>query len=177
MTRLVTAIFGHVHPKRFWSAFNFWESVSTCKNQFIPSAHSSDSQFQNSAIRQATFIFEHAHPKNLNQLLSCVDFYQLAKIQLILSVHSWDSVNFRVPRPDWSHPFLTMPNKKCSINFSFLWIFCKKWGCFINLSWRNSWLRNYAIWLGDSILAHISGTFFLNMGFSEEHSKQYKFSL
>ena len=36
-----------------------------------------------------------------------------AKIQLILSfAHSGDKVTFRVQRPDWPHPFLTIPNQK-----------------------------------------------------------------
>ena len=45
------------------------------------------------------------------------------------SVNSWDTVNLRVQRPD-----------------------------LLNLLWRNSSFRNYAIWLAESILAYISGT-------------------
>ena len=60
------------------------------------------------------------------------------------SVNSWDTVNLRVQRPD-----------------------------LLNLLWRNSSFRNYAIWLAESILAYISGTrFFPNIGFVQEHSKQ-----
>ena len=59
------------------------------------------------------------------------------------SVHSWDTVNLRVQRPD-----------------------------LLNLLWRNTSFRNYAIWLAESILAYISGTrFFPNIGFVQEHSK------
>ena len=47
------------------------------------------------------------------------------------SVNSWDTVNLRVHRPDLH-----------------------------NLLWRNSSLRNYAIWLAESILAYISRTRF-----------------
>ena len=47
------------------------------------------------------------------------------------SVNSWDTVNLRVQRPD-----------------------------LLNLLWRNSSFRNYAIWLAESILAYISGTRF-----------------
>ena len=34
-----------------------------------------------------------------------------------------------------------------------MWIvsICKKWGCFIALFWRNSWFKNPAIWLAESI--------------------------
>ena len=37
----------------------------------------------------------------------------MQKISLYIpSVHSSDTVNFRVPRPDWPHSFLTMPHQK-----------------------------------------------------------------
>ena len=41
-----------------------------------------------------------------------MNLYQYAKNQLIPSVYSLGTVKFRVQRPDWSHPFLTLPNKK-----------------------------------------------------------------
>ena len=31
VTRLATSTFDYAHPKKFWSAFTFCESVSTCK--------------------------------------------------------------------------------------------------------------------------------------------------
>ena len=59
------------------------------------------------------------------------------------SVNSWDTVNFRVLRPDS-----------------------------LNLLWRNSSFRNFAILLAESIFANISGMrFFPNIGFVKEHSK------
>ena len=48
--------------------------------------------------------------KSLNQLLAFLNLYQKAKNQFISSVYSWETDNFRVPRPDWPHPFLTMFN-------------------------------------------------------------------
>ena len=36
----------------------------------------------------------------------------MQKKQFIPSVHSTDTVKFRVQRPDWPHPFLTMSNQK-----------------------------------------------------------------
>ena len=42
-----------------------------------------------------------------NLLLIFVSLYQRAKNQLIPSVHSSDTVNIRVQKPDWPHPFLT----------------------------------------------------------------------
>ena len=41
-TWLVTPIFDHAQPMNFWSAFNCYESASTCKNQFTPFVHFSD---------------------------------------------------------------------------------------------------------------------------------------
>ena len=88
-----------------------------------------------------------------------INLYQHAKNQSIPSVHSWETINFRVQRPDWLHPFLAMPNQK---NVDQILIFvnfvstCKKWGCFINLCWRKDWFKNPTIWMVDSILAYIS---------------------
>ena len=50
--------------------------------------------------------------KFFDQLLNFVNLYQHAKNQFISSVHSSDTVNFRVPWPDWPRPFLTMPTQK-----------------------------------------------------------------
>ena len=56
-------------------------------------------------------------------------------------------------------------------------LICKRSGYFI-LLWRYNWLKNPAVWEAESILAHVSGTIFSpNMGFMQEHSKWYKFSL
>ena len=156
---------------------------------------------------------------------------------MISSVQFWDyyTVNFRVPCPDWPHPFLNKPNQKMfdqfltimtlhqhaknqfipfahssqsnleshhmtghihfwpnqPLNFQHCFNLhkfvpaCKKsvnsWDTvnfrvqrpdLLNLLWRNSSFRNYAIWLAESILAYISGTrFFPNIGFVQEHSK------
>ena len=51
-------------------------------------------------------------PQICNHLLICANLYQPAKNLLIPPVYSWDTVNFRDHRPDWLHPFLTMPNQK-----------------------------------------------------------------
>ena len=39
-------------------------------------------------------------------------FWNCTVNQLIPSVHSSDRVNFRVQRPDWLYPFLTMPDQR-----------------------------------------------------------------
>ena len=41
-----------------------------------------------------------------------MNLFQHAKNQLIPSIHSWVTVSFRVQRPYWPHPFLTMLNQK-----------------------------------------------------------------
>ena len=46
--------------------------------------------------------------KFFDQLLIFVNLYQHAK----KTVHSSDTINFRVPSPDWSHLFLTIPFPK-----------------------------------------------------------------
>ena len=51
-------------------------------------------------------------PKIFHHLLIFVSLNQHAKNQFISSVHSSDTVSFRVHRPDWPCPFLTMPNQK-----------------------------------------------------------------
>ena len=45
--------------------------------------------------------------KVFHQILIFVITYQHAKSQFIPSVHSLDTINFRVPSPDWPNPFLT----------------------------------------------------------------------
>ena len=107
--------------------------------------------------------------------------------QFISFVHSSDRVNFRVPSHDWPHRFwLHQPlNFQRPFNLHEFVPACKKsvnsWDTvnlrvqrpdLLNLLWRNSSFRNYAIWLAESILAYISGTrFFPNIGFVQEHSK------
>ena len=137
--------------------------------------------------RLATPIFDHAHPINFCSAFNCYEHvstcqksvysicssfrqsilefhhmtghihfwpYQSLNFQCPFNLHefarackksvnSWDTVNLRVLRPD-----------------------------LLNLLWRNSSFRNYAIWLAESILAYISGTrFFPNIGFVQEHNK------
>ena len=50
--------------------------------------------------------------KSLSQLLASINLYQHGKNQFIRSVHFWDTVNFRVPSPDWPNPFWPCPTPK-----------------------------------------------------------------
>ena len=79
-----------------------------------------------------------------------------ARYPFISSIHSWDTASFKVLWPEWRHPFWLT-----------LWFCVKmpKMRLFTNLCWSYKWLKNPAIWLAESILAHISGArFFPNMG-------------
>ena len=63
-------------------------------------------------------------------------------------------------------------NFQSTFNLCELLSTCKKSGYFVELFWRYNWLKNPTIWLGENILAHISGTkIFSNLGFVQEHSK------
>ena len=113
MTRLTTLNFWPHPPKNFWSAFNFYESVSTCKKSLIPSTFSSDT------INFRVPPLDWPHPfstitilKTFKHILIYMNLHEHAKNQLIPSVYFSDAVNFRVQRPDWPHPFLTMPHQK-----------------------------------------------------------------
>ena len=119
--------------------------------------------------------------KYLDQLLTVINLHQHAKNKFIPFFHSSDSVNFRVSSHDWPHPFLTTSTPKIfnicynqlkSVNSWETVNFRVQRPDLLNLLWRNSSFRNYAIWLAESILAYISGTrFFPNIGFVQEHSK------
>ena len=65
--RLVKPIFDQAHPKKFWSALNFCDHVSTCKKicLYIPSVILQILKILDCLItRMVTPIFDHAHLKN-----------------------------------------------------------------------------------------------------------------
>ena len=113
-------ICGHIH---FWQIpiQNIFDQLlifviiyQHAKNQLISSVHSSDTVNFRDLSSLAML-----NPKF--SITFCVKLYQHAKNHLTPSVHSWDSINFRVQRPDWPHPFFTIPNQKKInlINFNF----------------------------------------------------------
>ena len=58
-------------------------------------------------------------------------------------------------------------NFRRTFNFCEFVSACKKWGCFIDLFLRNSWIKNLVIWLAENILVYISKTrFFPIIGFA-----------
>ena len=133
---------------------------------------------------------EHAHfwpgpPKNhwKNFLLSWI----WTTMQKISSFHQFIlEIQPILEWPDWPHSFLATPiiiirHRKSfwsTFNLCELVSTFKKSGYFIDLFWRYGWLKRPSSWLAENILVHISGIrIFPNMGFVQEHSKYYKFSL
>ena len=101
------------HPKNSDQILIFVNLYQHARNQFIPSAHSSDT------VNLWVLLPDWPHPfsikltrKTFNRLLICVKLCQHAKNQLIPFVHSWVTVIFSAQRPDWPHPFLTTTNPK-----------------------------------------------------------------
>ena len=71
-------------------------------------------------------IFCHTHPKIIEPTISFPEFVSACKKSFFPCVHSQDAVNFRVQRPDWPHPFLTMLKQKILDQFL----------TFVNLYWH-----------------------------------------
>ena len=120
-------------------------------------------------------------PKSLKLLSAFLNLYEHAKNQFIPSTNSWDKVNFIVLWPGWPHPPLTMTTPEF---FDQLLIYVNLCQCVKNqaisliCSGKNGWLKNPAIWLAENMSAHVSGTkIFSNIGYVQENSKYYKFSL
>ena len=91
-----------------------------CKKSIYSMLFFRYSQFYSPLNRLVRPIFDHAVP---DQLWIFVNLYQHAKNQSIPYVHSSDTVNSRVPSPDWPHPFFSMPIPKFLIILYFAWIF------------------------------------------------------
>ena len=175
MNRLATSIFEYAHLKKFWSAFNFCESVSRCKNQIIQSVYFSDT------VNYRVLPPDWPHPfltmltpKMFTHLLICAKLYQPEKNQLIPTVHSWDTLNFRVPRPDWPQPFLTMTNRK---NFYQLLIFvtlyqhAKNEAVSLIRSGKRLDLKSCNLIDWEHFSLYLRNKIFPNKGFVQEHSK------
>ena len=110
MTRLDTPILDHIHPKYFWSVFNFCEFVLTCKK----SVYSICSFFK---YRVPSPDWPHPFstmptPKIFKHLLICLNWSLICmqKNLLIPSVYSRYTVNFKLQRPDCL--LLPVPNQK-----------------------------------------------------------------
>ena len=143
---------------------NLYEHV---KNQFIPSVNSSDTV--NFTVPWPNW--PHLFLTMSTPLWFCYSLEKISYFYLFsLEISQFWSPETRLTTLSFDH---AQP-KKFPSTFDF-WEFvatCKKWGYFIDLLWRNSWFKNPAIWLAQSILGYISETrFFPNIGFVQEHSK------
>ena len=113
-----------------------------------------------------------ATPKISSQLLICINLYQHAKNQLIPSAH-WDTVNFRVQRTDWPHPFLFMPKHKISNQHLLFVNFYQhaKNEAVIDLFWKNSWCKNSNLIGWEHFGLCLWKNIFPDTEFLQEHSK------
>ena len=166
VTRLATPILDHA-----WSCINM-HKISL----YIPSVHSSNTVHFWVPWPDCSHSFlTMLSPNIFIHLLICVKLYQQAKNQLVSLALSQSLLESRY---QIGHTFFyhALPKTfQSTFNFcKFVWRWneIKKWGCFIDLLWRNAWFKNLAIWMAESILAYISGpTFFPNRRFVQEHSK------
>ena len=115
----------------------------------------------------ARLIFDYAHPKNIQSPFNLLEFqttlqkisyFHLLVLEIQSTLESWDQIGHT---HFW--PCLTQNFRSTFTFCEFVWI-CKKWGCFINLFWRNSWFGNAAIWLAETVLVYISETSFMGYG-------------
>ena len=84
----------------------------TFSMQKIISIHTLIQQILGSHELNAMPIFDHARPNRSKTTFSFLEFTPASKKSVIPSIHSQDRVNFRVLRPNWPHPFLTMSTHK-----------------------------------------------------------------
>ena len=135
--------------------------------------------------RLTTSIFDHTHPIHFWSAFNCYESawtcqksdWLILQIESILEshhmtghIHFWPHQPLNFQRPFNLHEFV--PACKKPVNS---WDTVNLWvqrPDLLNMLWRNSSFRNYAIWLAESILAYISGTrFFPNIGLVQEYSK------
>ena len=80
-------------------------------NQFNSYIHSYDRSDFRVSWTKRPHIFDQVHPKILESTVSFVDLYQPEKKSDYSIFSVFETVSFRVPWPEWSHPFLTMPTQ------------------------------------------------------------------
>ena len=137
------AIFDYSHNE---STFSFPEFLPACKKSVYLSIHLL-TQFLGPVTRLATTIFDHVYPAifliSFSFLRICINMQEISLFQMfILQIQSILEYRDQIVLTY----ILTNPNKKMS-NFNFCEFVstCEKWGCFIDLLWRNSWFNNFTI--------------------------------
>ena len=162
--------FDNTHPIIIKVTFSFHKFVSAWKKS---------AQFINSFLRYSRFLesqdpkdytFYHHDPKIIKVTFGFPEFLSTNQKPIYLF---WDTANFSDLRPEWPHPFLTIPTPIFFNQLLFsdnLYQHATKSGFFIFLFWRHSQFKNPEI--AETILAHISGTrFFPSIGLVQEYSK------
>ena len=138
------AIFQYIHPKITELTFGFPEFVPAWKKMTL--FHLFIFLF----LWLATPIFHHAKPKNFQSPFNLCETVTACK----KSVSSISSSRNQVSHSLFDHA----PPKTFQSTFNFCKFIStyKKWGCFIDLLWRNVWFKNLATWTAESIPAYIS---------------------
>ena len=107
------AIFDQAHLKVIEPTIHVPEFVPSCKKSVYSIYSFLKKSNLESHEQTAKPILDHAHRKKFssafNFLWICIN---MQKNQFFPSVHLSDTVNYRVPSPDWPHPFLTIPTQK-----------------------------------------------------------------
>ena len=131
--------FDHAYSKKFFIQLSIFVNVSTCKNHFIPSVHSSDTVNFRALSRDWPHPFlTMLTPKIFNHLSICMKFLPVCK-KSVNSICSFlrnsqilgPETRLVTPISDHVQP------KMLSINFIFCEFLstCKKWDCLIDLFW------------------------------------------
>ena len=103
------------------------------------------------------------HPKHFSSAFNFCDHVSTYK-KLVYSICSFIP---SVPSSDRDYEMKKSVNSICSfLRYNQF----KKWGCFIDLFWRNGWFKNPAVWTSESVSTYISETRSFT-GFEQEPSK------
>ena len=164
MTRLATPIYDNAHPKHFWSAFNFCDHVSTYKNSgyllhlFILKIQPIlESHHQSGQTHFWTCLFFTMTTPILCEIVpACkkINYFDQFFLEIQSILESRDQIGYN---HFWPCPPITFQS---IFNFCEFISTYKKWGCFIDLLWRNAWFKTPTIWMIGRILAYISETKF-----------------
>ena len=88
--------------KNYWSAFNFCESVSTCKTLVLPSVHSSDTV--NFTVLIPDWL-KKTQQKKFDKLLIFANLNQVAKNEAVSLTCSGEIADLTILQSDWLNVF------------------------------------------------------------------------
>ena len=153
MTRLTTPIFDHAQPKNFLISFWFlWICINMQKTSSSICSFSDKVNFRvSSPDWPHPFLTLHT-PKIFNNFFNFYVYVPACKKSVnsicpFLQYNQFYNTETRLSAPILTKKILKLKNFWPTFNFCEFVSTCKKWGYFINLFCRNSWLKNPAIWL------------------------------